>query len=201
VSGSDSGEEARVLGFVRRPLRTPALTVEMSGVVLRGAAIAALALLASLALAACSACDGKPVAGDAPAGQASQAAGSTQEAAPPAAENPTPVGQAVDAIAAPAIAEVLGAPVLTNASPAQALIVNLVYTAPDAAADGDGELLRDEFLDRGAAIDPDNGDVEDHGDAEEFVVRYDTGDPAYQTIRVTVTPGSADVYVNADKSE
>jgi hypothetical protein len=67
------------------------------------------------------------------------------------------------------------------------------------AAEGDGERLRDAFLSNGASLDTEQPDVEYHGDAEEFMLLYDTGDPAFQTIRVTVTPGSADVYVNADK--
>jgi hypothetical protein len=66
---------------------------------------------------------------------------------------------------------------------------------------GDGERLRDVLISRGATIDLDNADVDYRGDAEEFIVRYDTGDPAFQTIRVSVTPGSTDVHVNADKSE
>ena len=66
---------------------------------------------------------------------------------------------------------------------------------------GDADRLRDAFISHGAAIDPDHPDVEIHGDAEEFMVGYDTGDPAFQTVRVTVTPGSTNVSVNADKSE
>ncbi len=202
MRGSDSGDEARgTPGFLRRLLHAPTLTAEMRRLMLTGAALVSLILLASFSLAACSACDGKPVASDAPPAQSTQQTALPQEDAPPGAENPTPVGQAVDAIAAPAIAEVLGEPVLTSAPPAQALIVSLQYQAPDAAAEGVAERLRDAFISRGAAIDPDYADVDYHGAAEQFMVRYDTGDPAFQTIRVSVTPGSTNVSVNADKSE
>lgn len=203
MGGSVSGDEARgVLAFLRRLPHALMPTAEMRRGLLNGASLASLVVLASLALAACnSACDGKPAASDEPPAQPAEQTALPQEAGPPAAENPTPVGQAVDAITAPAISEVLGQPVLTRASEAEALIVNLVYQAPSAAAEGDGERLRDELISRGAAIDLDNADVDYHGDAEEFMVRYDTGDPAFQTIRVTVTPGSTDIYVNADKSE
>jgi|GEM_PF-1663218 len=202
MEGSVFEDEARgALGCLRSLLHAPKLTAEMRRVILSGAALASLVLLASFTLVACTACDEEPAASDAPPAQSSQQTALPQEAAPPAVENPTAVGQTVDAIAAPAITEVLGQPVLTGASEAEALIVNLVYQAPDAAVEGDGERLRDELISRGAAIDPDNADVDYHGDAEEFMVRYDTGDPAFQTIRVTVTPGSTDVYVNADKSE
>ncbi len=171
------------------------------GALIPGAAsLASIVLLGSLSLAACTACDGKPVPADTPA-QSTQQTAPPQETPPPAVENPTPVGQAVDAIAAPAITDVLGEPVLTGAPPAQALIVSLQYEVPTAAVEGDGTRLRDALVSGGAVIDPDNADVEYHGDAEEFVVRYDTGDPAFQTIRVSVTPGSASVSVNADKSE
>jgi hypothetical protein len=43
--------------------------------------------------------------------------------------------------------------------------------------------------------------VDSHSEAEEFILLYDTGDPAFRTVRVTITPGSPDVYVNADKAE
>lgn len=196
-----AGEARGVLGPLRRLLHARNRSAEVRRLVLSGASLASLVLLASLALAACSACDGKPAGGDAPSGQSSQQAASLQETAPPAVENPTPVGQAVDAIARPAITEVLGQPALTRASETEALIVNLVYQAPAAAAEGDGQRLRDELISRGAAIDPEYADVDYHGDAEEFIVRFPTGDPDYETIRVTVTPGSTDVYVNADRSE
>jgi len=165
-------------------------------------ALASLALLASFALAGCvGGYDNAPAASSPSPTQSTQQTALPQETAPPAAENPTPVGQAVDAIATPAIAEVLGEPVLMGAPPAQALIVSLQYEAANAAVKGDADRLRDAFISHGAAIDPDHPDVEVHGDAEEFMVRYDTGDPAFPTIRVAVTPGSADVFVNADKSE
>ena len=202
MGGSVSGDEARgVPGFLRRLLYALGLTAEMRRVMSRGAALASLVVLASLTLAACSACDGKPVTSDTPSAQPTQQTAVPEEAAPPAVENPTSVGQAVDAIAAPAISEVLGLAVLTSASEAEALIVNLVYQAPDAAVSGDAGRIRDELISRGAAIDPDNADVDYHGDAEKFMVRYDTGNPAFKTIRVTVTPGSAYIYVNADKAE
>ena len=173
----------------------------MRGLISRGASLASIVLLGSVALAACTACDGKPVPADTPQAQSTQQTALPQEDAPPAAENPTPVGQAVDAIAAPAITAVLGEPVLMGAPPAQALIVSLQYGVPTAAVKGDGERLRDALISRGAVIDPDHAEVDYHGDAEEFMVRYDTGDPAFQTIRVSVTPGSTNVSVNADKSE
>lgn len=166
---------------------------------LGGVSLAALVLLASFTLVACTACDGKPVPSDTSPAQSTEQTAVPEETLPPAVENQTPVGQAVAAVAAPAIAGVLGDPVLTRAPDTEALIVTLVYQAPVVAAEGDGERIRDAFLSNGAALDPEQPDVEDHGDAEEFMLLYDTGDPAFQTIRVTVTPGSADVYVNADK--
>jgi hypothetical protein len=202
MGGSVSGEEARgVLGFLRRLLHAPDLTAGMGCAIAGGATLVAIALVVVLVYLAMNTSGSEPAASDAPPAQPTQQAAVPQEADPSAVENPTPVGQAVDAIAAPAIGEVLGEPVLTRASEAEALIVNLVYQAPNAAAEGDGERLRDELISRGAAVDPASADVDYHGDAEEFVVRYDTGDSAFQTIRVTVTPGSTDVYVNADKSE
>jgi hypothetical protein len=200
---SVSGDEARgVLGFLRRLLHARRdLTAGMGCGIAGGAALVAIALIAVLVYLAMGTSDGEPVASDAPPAQPTQQTALPQEVVPPAVENPTPVGRTLDAIAAPAITDVLGQPVLTSASEAQALIVNLVYQAPVAAAEGDGERLRDELISRGAAMDPDHADVDYHGDAEEFLVRYDTGDPAFQTIRVTVTPGSTDVYVNADKSQ
>jgi hypothetical protein len=202
MRGSVSGDEARgVRGFLRRSLHALGLTAEMRRVMSRGGALASLVLLASLALVACGAGDGKPVASDPSPAQSTQQTALPQETAPPAAENPTPVGQAVDAIAALAITDVLGEPRLTSAPEVMALIVSLAYLAPNAAVKGDGTRLHDAFISRGAAIDPDHADVESHGDVERFIVRYDTGDPAFQTVRVEVTPGSPDVYVNADKSE
>lgn len=201
MGGWVSGDGARrVRGSSRRPLRGPESTASMRGVIVSGALLASLVLLASLALVACGACDQKPVPSDESPAESTQETALPQEAAPPAAENPLPVGQAVDAIVAPAIADVLGEPVLTNASQAEALIVNLVYQAPTAATEGDGERLLDALIDRGASLYSDQPDVDYHNEAEEFMVLYDSGDPAFQTIRVTVTPGSTDVYVNADKA-
>ncbi len=202
MGGSVSGDEARgVLGFLRRLLHAPDLTAGMGCAMVSGAALVAIALIVVLVYLAMNTSGDEPAASDAPPAQQTQQTALPQEAAPPAVENPTPVGQAVDAIAAPAITDVLGEPVLTGAPPAQALIVSLHYQTPTAAVKGDGKRLYDALISRGAAIDPDHADVDYHGDAEEFMVRYDTGDPAFRTIRVSVTPGSTNVSVNADKSE
>ena len=193
--GSTAGDEARgTLGSVRRSRRKPEPMAETRRLLWGGAPLALLLLLASLTLAACTAgLSDETDASDTPPTQTA--------AAQPAVENPLPVGQAVDAIAAPAITAVLGKPVLTRAPETEALIVSLVYQAPRTATEGDGKRLRNDLISRGASVDPDYPDVEIHNDAEEFVVLYDTGDPAFQTLRVTVTPGSADVYVNADKAQ
>ena len=202
MGGSVSGDEARgVLGFLRRLLHAPDLTAGMGCAIASGAALVGIALTVVLIYLAMSESGSEPLASDEPPAQSTPQTALPQEAAPPVAENPLPVGQAVDAIVAPAIADVLGEPVLTNASEAEALIVNLVYQAPTAAAEGDGERLRDALIDHGASLYPDQPDVDYHNEAEEFMVLYDSGDPAFQTIRVTVTPGSADVYVNADKAQ
>jgi hypothetical protein len=201
MGGSVSGDEARgVLGFLRRLLHAPDLTAGMGCAIASGAALVAIALVVALLYLAMNESGSEPAASDAPPAGSTEETAVPQEAAPPAAENPLPVGQAVDAIVAPAIADVLGEPVLTNASQAEALIVNLVYQAPTAAVEGDGERLRDALIDHGASLYPDQPDVDYHNDAEEFMLLYDSGDPAFQTIRVTVTPGSTDVYVNADKA-
>ena len=201
MGGSVSGDEARgALGFLRRLLHAPDLTAGMGCAMVSGAALVAIALAVVSIYLAMNGSGSESNASDVPAAPSTEETAVPQEAAPPAVENPLPVGQAVDAIVAPAIADVLGEPVLTRASEAEALIVNLVYQAPTAAVEGDGERLRDALIERGAGLYPDQPDVDYHNDAEEFMLLYDSGDPAFQTIRVTVTPGSADVYVNADKA-
>ena len=202
MGGSVTGDEARgALGSARRPPRAPGSLSRRWRTTLDGVSLAALVLLATLTLAACTACDGKPVPSDTSSARSTEQAAAPQETLPPAVENQTPVGQAVAAVAAPAIAEVLGEPVLTRAPDTEALVVTLAYQAPVAAAEGDGERLRDAFLSNGATLDAEQPDVDYHGDAEEFMLLYDTGNAAFQTIRVTVTPGSADIYVNADKAQ
>ena len=201
MAGSVPRDEARgALGFLRRLLHAPDLTAGMGCLFASGAAVVAIALALVAIYLAMGESGSEPLASEEPPAQSTTQTALPEEAAPPAVENPLPVGQAVDAIVAPAIADVLGEPVLTNASQAEALIVNLVYQAPTAAAEGDGERLRDALIERGASLYPDQPDVDYHNDAEEFMLLYDSGDPAFQTIRVTVTPGSPDVYVNADKA-
>ena len=202
MRGSVTGDPVRgALGCARRLPRAAESLSSRWRTTLGGASLAALVVLATLTLAACTACDGKPVPGDTPAAQSTEQAAAPQETLPPAVENQTPVGQAVAAVAAPAITQVLGEPVLTRAPDTEALVVTLVYQAPVAAAEGDGERLRDAFVGNGAILDSEQPDVDYHGDAEEFMLLYDTGDTAFQTIRVTVTPGSADIYVNADRAQ
>jgi len=117
-------------------------------------------------------------------------------------ENPLPVGQAVDALVRPAIAEVLGEPVLTRASGIpDAATVNLTYETANPAAEGDGEILRDAVISRGATLDPERSEMDYHAASEQGFVLYDTGDPAFPTVRISVTPGSNEVYVNADRVE
>lgn len=186
MRGSSANDKVWGSGWMRRRL-------------LGGVLLAALAVTASVALAACG--DKEEATEPAQGAQSTQQSSAPQETSPPAVENPLPVGQAMDAVAAPAIAEVLGEPVLTRAPEAEALIVSLVYQAPVAAVAGDGERLRDAFLEHGANLDPEHSGVEQHNEAEEFSLLLDTGDPAFQTLRVTVTPGSTDVYVNADKAQ
>ena len=116
MRGSVSGDEARgVPGFLRGLLLALGLTAEMRRVTSRGAALASLALFASLGLAACGTGDGTSVASAPSPAQSMQQTAMPEATAPPAAENPTPVGQAVDAIAALAITDVLGEPRLTSA--------------------------------------------------------------------------------------
>jgi len=180
-----------VLGFLRRLLHASGILAGMQGALLSGVALLALAVIA----AGC-ACDEEK-----PAGSTATSPDSAETTARPlAVDNPTLVGRAVDAIARPAITGVLGEPVLTRASDEETFIVNLTYQAPAAAAEGDGDRLRDEFVSRGATIAAGQADMDYHS-GEEFIVEYDTGDPAFKTIRVLITPGSNDVYVNADRSE
>jgi hypothetical protein len=166
---------------------------------LTGCVWLALVLFAPLVIAGCDRDDGTVT--DAPQSQPAEQSAAPAQTAAPAVDNPLPVGQAVDSVAAPAIAEVLGPAVLTRASDMEAFVVSLVYQAPAAAAEGDGQRLLDAFLGHGATADPERPGVESHYDAEQFSVLYDTGDPAFQTIRVSITPGSPDVYVNADKAQ
>lgn len=132
-------------------------------------------------------------------------AGSTtsqESAAPtgPEAENPTAVGQAVDAIARPAIEEVYGEARLESAPSVEAPIVSLQYSIPRNPMEGDGERLRTAFAERGARVDPDNSEMDYHA-GEEFMMLIDTGNPAYKSLRVSVSPDLKMVYVNADRSE
>jgi len=41
----------------------------------------------------------------------------------------------------------------------------------------------------------------DYHAGEEFVLLMDTGNPAYKSIRVSISPGLKMVYVNADRSD
>lgn len=118
----------------------------------------------------------------------------------PVAENPTAVGQAVDAIARPAIEEVYGDAQLQSAPAVEAPIVSLQYGIPTNPVEGDGEKLRDALEDRGARLDPANSEMDYHA-GEEFVMLIDTGNSAYKSIRVSVSPEYKMVYVNADRSE
>ena len=127
---------------------------------------------------------------------------SQESAAPsgPVAENPTAVGQAVDAIAGPAIADVYGDAWLQSAPSVEAPIVSLQYGIPTNPVEGDGEKLRDAFEDRGARVDPANSEMDYHA-GEEFMMLIDTGNSAYKSVRVSVSPEYKMVYVNADRSE
>lgn len=118
----------------------------------------------------------------------------------PLAENPTAVGQAVDAIARPAIEEVYGEAQLLSAPSVEAPIVSLQYGIPTNPAEGDGERLRDALAQRGARVDPDNSEMDYHA-GEEFMMLIDTGNPAYKSLRVSIAPDLKMVYVNADRSE
>ncbi len=48
--------------------------------------------------------------------------------------------------------------------------------------------------------DPANNEMDYHA-GEEFTMLVDTGNPAYKSIRVSVSPDVKMVYVNADRSE
>ena len=85
------------------------------------------------------------------------------------AENPTAVGQAVDAIAGPAIADVYGDASLQSAPLVEAPIVSLQYAIPANPVDGDGDKLRDAFEARGARVDPANSEM-DYRAGEEFMM-------------------------------
>ncbi|MCK8115740.1 hypothetical protein [Anaerosoma tenue] len=143
----------------------------------------------------------RAASGESSLGDASPAP-SQESAAPsgPVAENPTAVGQAVDAIAGPAIADVYGDAWLQSAPSVEAPIVSLQYGIPTNPVEGDGEKLRDAFEDRGARVDPANSEMDYHA-GEEFMMLIDTGNSAYKSIRVSVSPEYKMVYVNADRSE
>ena len=123
MRGSVSGDEARgVLGFLRRLLHKPDLSAGVGCGIIGGVFVTFFAVVIAVAVViylGMNRSGSEPVASDAPPAQSTQQTALPQEDAPPAAENPTPVGQAVDAIAAPAITDVLGEPVLTGAPPAQ----------------------------------------------------------------------------------
>jgi hypothetical protein len=118
----------------------------------------------------------------------------------PTVENPTAVGQAVDAIARPAIEEVYGDARLQSAPSVEAPIVSLQYGIPTNPVEGDGQKLLSAFEDRGARVDPANSEMDYHA-GEEFMVLIDTGNPAYKSIRVSISPEFKMVYVNADRSD
>ncbi|MDY0339951.1 MAG: hypothetical protein RBS17_01895 [Coriobacteriia bacterium] len=118
----------------------------------------------------------------------------------PVAENPTAVGQAVDAVVRPAIEEVYGDARLQSAPSVEAPIVSLQYAIPTNPTEGDGEKLRTALADRGASLDPANSEMDYHA-GEEFMMLIDTGNPAYKSIRVSLSPDYKMIYVNADRSE
>lgn len=130
----------------------------------------------------------------------SAAAPTASRVVTPGADNPTSVGQAVDAIAQPAIAEVYGDAWLESAPQVEAPIVSLQYGIPANPVEGDAERLRDAFASRGARPDPANSEIDYHV-GEEFMMLIDTGNPAYKSVRVSVSPEYRTVYVNADRSE
>jgi hypothetical protein len=191
-------EEARgLLGFMRKLLHAPELTAQMGCGIASGAAVALTMVLIYLAMNLGGSDTPAPSNPEPPATQTSEA-----PAAPttPIVENPTAVGQAVDAIAQPAIADEYGEALLSRASAAEALIVRLWYDIRVTPAEGDDERLRDKFIERGARVDPDNSETDYHAGAE-FMLLIDTGNPANKTVRVGITPDANTVYVNADKSE
>lgn len=116
------------------------------------------------------------------------------------AENPTAIGQAVDALVRPAIEEVYGDAQLQSAPSVEAPIVSLQYGIPRNPVQGDGEKLRDALTRREARVDPANSEMDYHA-GEEFILLVDTGNPAYKSIRVSITEDLSMVYVNADRSE
>ncbi|MDY0341802.1 MAG: hypothetical protein RBS17_11415 [Coriobacteriia bacterium] len=135
-----------------------------------------------------------------PAGAGATASGESASPSVPVAENPTAVGQAVHAIAQPAIEEVYGEALLQSAPSVEAPIVSLQYAIPTNPEEGDGERLREALIGRGARLDADNGEMDYHA-GEEFVLLMDTGNPAYKSIRVSISPELKMVYVNADRSD
>lgn len=198
-----SGEEARgLLGAMRRLTRAPELTAEMGCAIAAGSTLIAIALVAILIYMGLHAFSGDEPAKtnpEPPPTQTSEAPADPGNTAT-AVDNPTAVGQAVDAIAQPAITDVYGDALLQRASNAETLIVSLWYDVPMNTAEGDAARLREAFLERGATVDPDNSETDYHA-GEEFMLLIDTGNPAFKSVRVSVTPDTKTVYVNADKSE
>jgi len=80
------------------------------------------------------------------AGAGAAAPGESASPSMPVAENPTAVGQAVHAIAQPAIEEVYGEAQLQSAPSVEAPIVSLQYAIPTNPEDGDGEKLREALI-------------------------------------------------------
>ncbi len=193
---SKTPETGGALGYLRAFLSSPGRT-SRAGCASAGAAAIAVAVIAMLIWSAVTSTDGEEPVQTNPQPPPAQ----TSEApAAPAVENPTGVGQAVDAVAQPAIAEVYGEAVLASAPPEEALIVSLSYDIPTTPSQGDGEKVRDAFIRRGATVDPANSELDYHA-GEEFMVLLDTGNPAFKTVRVNVNPDSTVIYVNADKAE
>lgn len=197
-----SREEARgLLGAMRRLMHAPELTEGMGCAIAAGSTLIAIALVAVLIYVGLRALDSGEPAQTNPEPPPSQTSEVPAEpGAAPAADNPTAVGQAVDAVAQPAIADVYGDALLTRASNAEALIVSLWYDVPMNTTEGDAARLREAFLERGASPDPDNSETDYHA-GEEFTMLVETGNPAFKSIRVSISPGTQAVYVNADKSE
>ncbi len=189
------------LGYARELLNSPDRMDKM-GCVWGAAAVGAVAVIAMLLWAVVFSGE-DDVFGPSPTPPARTAEAPAQSAeAPslPAVENPTAVGQAVDAIAQPALEEVYGEATLASAPPHEALIVSLSYEIPGSPTKGDGEKVRNAFIRHGATVDPANSEMDYH-QGEGFVLLLDTGNPAFKTVRVNVIPDSKTINVNADKSE
>lgn len=192
---SKTEQPGRALGYARDVLDSPDRMDKM-GCVWGAAAMVAVAVIAMLIWSAVTGGEDDAAVVTPPASPAQSA----PAPATSAVDNPTAVGQAVDAIAQPALAEVYGEATLASAPPSEALIVSLVYDIPNNPAPGDGDKVRDAFIGHGATADPANTEMDYHA-GEEFMLLLDTGNPAFKTVRVLVNPESATVYVNADKSE